>query len=88
MPREKKAAFKKKRRTFERDYPPRVRSCRFCRNKISTIDYKDLSTIERMINERGKILSRRITGNCAKHQRKVSEAIKRARFIALIPYCR
>jgi len=64
--------------------------CRFCadknaeKNKI--IDYKDLKTIESFVKERGRIVSARITGNCAKHQRQLARAIKRARFISLIPY--
>jgi len=79
---------KKKKKDFLRGYQLRVRRCRFCKNKVTIIDYKDLATIERMISERGKILSRRFTGNCSKHQRKVAEAVRRARFMSLIPYSR
>ena len=50
------------------------------------VDYKDVDTLKRYINDRGKILPRRITGNCAKHQRHIAEQIKRARAIALLPY--
>lgn len=62
--------------------------CRFCKDKLMDINYKNMSILERMINDRGKILTRRSTGNCAKHQRKVAIAIKRARFLSLIPYTR
>ncbi|MFH0876857.1 MAG: 30S ribosomal protein S18 [Candidatus Omnitrophota bacterium] len=64
----------------------RKKICRFCEEKTDDIDYKDFRRLERLVSERGKILSRRITGTCARHQRKVEEAIKKARFIALLPY--
>jgi small subunit ribosomal protein S18 len=64
------------------------RFCRFCADKVKFIDYKDVKRLEAFINERGKIASSRISGNCAKHQRRISEAIKKARFISLIPYTR
>ncbi len=59
--------------------------CRFCTQKMK-IDYKDADTLRRFITERGKILPRRITGTCAKHQRSVALAIKRARTLALLPF--
>ena len=59
--------------------------CRFCANKAK-IDYKDADALRRYMTERGKILPRRITGTCAKHQREVAKAIKRARAISLLPY--
>ncbi|GMO32103.1 MAG: hypothetical protein Ta2F_07930 [Termitinemataceae bacterium] len=59
--------------------------CRFCTQKLK-IDYKDPDTLRRFITERGKILPRRITGTCAKHQREIAEAIKRARILALLPF--
>lgn len=62
--------------------------CRFCKEKGMTIDYKNIHVLERLINERGKVLSRRITGTCARHQRAVAEAIRRARFLSLLPYTR
>ena len=65
---------------------PRRIVCSFCVDKIEFIDYKDVNRLRRFTNERGKILPRRMTGNCAKHQRQLSEAIKRARAIALLPY--
>ena len=67
---------------------PRKRFCRFCVDKVKAIDYKDIKRLEAFITERGKILSSRISGNCAKHQRWIAEAIKKARFISLIPYTR
>ena len=63
----------------------RKKVCVFC-GKDNTIDYKDINKLKRCISERGKILPRRITGNCAKHQRALTVAIKRARHIALMPY--
>jgi small subunit ribosomal protein S18 len=64
----------------------RRKVCRFCADKISTVDYKDVKFLQQYIVERSKILPRRISGNCAKHQRVVQQAIKRARHIALLPY--
>jgi small subunit ribosomal protein S18 len=60
--------------------------CKFCMQKQLKIDYKDADTLRRFITERGKILPRRITGSCAKHQRALALAIKRARTIALLPF--
>ncbi len=64
----------------------RRKSCRFCADKTLVIDYKDPRLLRSFITERGKIVPRRISGNCAKHQRQISIAIKRARVIALLPY--
>ncbi|MBS3975969.1 MAG: 30S ribosomal protein S18 [Syntrophomonadaceae bacterium] len=64
----------------------RKRVCSFCADKLEHVDYKDLGKLRRYITERGKILPRRISGNCAGHQRQVTLAIKRARMIALLPY--
>lgn len=72
-----------KRRTVRR----RKKVCVFCADKTNAgIDYKDVNKLKRYVSERGKILPRRITGNCAKHQRALTVAIKRARHIALMPY--
>lgn len=60
--------------------------CQFCVDKVSSIDYKDLMKIRKYLSEKGKILPRRISGCCAKHQRQLTIAIKRARHIALLPY--
>ncbi len=65
---------------------PRRRVCNFCVDKATHIDYKEIDKLRRFITERGKILPRRISGNCAKHQRQLTDAIKRARNIALLPY--
>ena len=65
---------------------PRRKVCAFCVDKIERIDYKDAAKLRRFTTERGKILPRRISGNCAKHQRQVTIAIKRARNIALLPF--
>src|SRR5438876_11227539 len=64
----------------------RRKVCRFCADKNANIDYKDPQTLKYFITDRGKIIPRRISGNCAKHQRKVGVAIKRARMIALMPF--
>lgn len=69
--------------------PRRVKKkkvCSFCVDKIDSIDYKEYGRLRKFITERGKILPRRITGNCAKHQRQLTLAIKRARNIALLPF--
>ena len=60
--------------------------CRFCINKVEKVDYLDFEPLRKLTTERGKILPSRITGTCAKHQRQVSRAIKRARQIGLMPY--
>lgn len=60
--------------------------CAFCVDKATSIDYKDINKIRKYVTERGKILPRRISGNCALHQRQVTDAIKRARNIALLPF--
>jgi len=60
--------------------------CAFCVDKAEYIDYKDVAKLKKYVTERGKILPRRISGNCAKHQRALTVAIKRARVMALLPY--
>lgn len=70
----------------ERGRKPKKKVCSFCIDKVEEIDYKDVSKLRRYVTERGKILPRRISGNCAKHQRQVTIAIKRARNIALLPF--
>ena len=64
----------------------RRRVCRFCANKDAAIDYKDPQALKYFVTERGKIVPRRISGSCAKHQRAITRAIKQARLIALLPY--
>ncbi len=64
----------------------RKKVCRFCSDESLVIDYKEIRTLKNFVTERGKIIPRRIYGNCAKHQRQLTEAIRRARQIALLPY--
>jgi small subunit ribosomal protein S18 len=64
----------------------RSRRCRFCREKREDIDYKDIATLQKYTTAQGKIFSRKRSRNCAKHQRILKRAIKRARFLALLPY--
>ena len=64
----------------------RRKFCYFCENKISYIDYKDERSLRRFVNERGKIIPRRTSGNCAKHQRALTNSIKRARMIAMMAF--
>ncbi|MDH3974892.1 MAG: 30S ribosomal protein S18 [Deltaproteobacteria bacterium] len=70
-----------------RRFYARRKFCRFCANKDIKIDYRDSDLLRNFITERGKIVPRRISGTCAPHQRKLAEAIKRARNLALIPLC-
>ncbi len=67
-------------------FRPRRKVCRFCVDKVEHVDFKQVQIIRTFVTERGKILSSRITGNCAKHQRQLSRAIKRARYLALLPF--
>jgi small subunit ribosomal protein S18 len=69
-----------------KQYFRRRKVCKFCEEKIDTIDYKDAKLVGQFISERGKILPRRLTGTCAPHQRLLTVAIKRARSIALLPF--
>jgi small subunit ribosomal protein S18 len=64
----------------------RKRVCRFCEDKVRTIDFHNDRLLKRFINERGKIVPRRISGNCAFHQRRLTTAVKRARHLAIIPF--
>ncbi len=65
---------------------PRKKICHFCADRVEAIDYKDVSRLRKYVSERAKILPRRATGTCARHQRELTTAIKRARQIALLPY--
>ncbi len=76
----------KKRRRAGRKMFNRHKVCRFCADKEIDIDYKDAKTLRIFITERCKIIPRRISGNCARHQRRLTTAIKRARHLALVPY--
>ena len=66
----------------------RKKKCRFCANPQLEISYKSERMLQRYVSDRGKIVARRVTGNCAKHQRMVANAVKVARFLALVPYVR
>jgi small subunit ribosomal protein S18 len=71
---------------FRRRGAVRRKVCRFCADRDSSIDYKDTRALSAFITERGKVVPSRITGNCAKHQRELTTAIKRARAVALLPF--
>jgi small subunit ribosomal protein S18 len=71
---------------LKREKRKKKRQCNFCADKVEHINYKEIPKLRRYITERGKILPRRITGNCAQHQRQITIAIKRARTMALLPY--
>lgn len=88
----KKAAKKAKRTKATADvakvvrFVPHRKVCAFCVDKIEHIDYKDVSRLQRFLSDRAKIEPRRKTGTCARHQRRLTVALKRARFMALLPY--
>ena len=65
---------------------PRRKVCVFCQEKVAEIDYKDINRLKKFVTESGKMLPRRMSGNCAKHQRELSTAIKRARIASLLPF--
>ena len=69
-----------------REVRRRRKVCQFCADKVEAIDYMDTAKLRKFVSDRGKILPRRMTGTCAAHQRELTEAIKRARHIALLPY--
>ncbi len=76
-----------RRKRFDRTkYVPKRKVCSFCRDKVDIIDYKDPEQLRSYISDRGKIQPRRRTGTCARHQRRLAVAIKRARHLALLPY--
>lgn len=73
-------------RPMNRNHRSRKKVCAFCVDKIAQIDYKDVPRLRRFLSERGKIIPRRVTGTCARHQRQLTTAIKRARHLAFLPY--
>ena len=87
-PRERRGERKEKRDKREKRErgPYRKKICRFCAEKVLTIDYKDLARLQKFITERGKMIPARISGTCATHQRALARSIKQARFVALLPY--
>jgi len=70
----------------ERGHRARKKVCSFCVDKVEYIDYKDTARLRKYLSERGKIIPRRVSGNCAHHQRQLTRAIKRARIVALLPF--
>ncbi len=86
MREERKSRFQKKKKMSPKKRFFRKKVCKFCLDKVAKVDYKDVGRLKRFVTEKGKMLPSRISGNCAKHQRRVAEAIKRARFIAILPY--
>jgi small subunit ribosomal protein S18 len=84
--RKKKESGRPRRGSGRRRFTRRPRACQFCPEKPTVIDYKQHDLLKRFINEQGKIRARRETGTCAKHQRMVARAIKRARHMALLPF--
>ncbi len=79
-PKNKRMSKRRKARFFEQA------KCRFCRDKIEEVDYKDLASLTKLTTQQGKMFSRKRSGNCAKHQRSCKKAVKRARFLGLLPY--
>jgi small subunit ribosomal protein S18 len=77
---------KKPKRKEGLDRKPKRKSCSFCIEKVTSIDYKDTPRLRKYVSERGKIVPRRISGTCAKHQRALTSAIKRARVLALLSF--
>ena len=86
MPKVKSSKTKRTKWSRPRRYLPNRKVCSFCTDKVTAIDYKDQERLQGYISDRGKISPRRRTGTCAKHQRILATAIKRARHIALLPY--
>jgi small subunit ribosomal protein S18 len=80
------AANPKKRAAAKKERRPKRKTCTFCADKVTEINYKDVGRLRKYVSERGKILPRRISGNCAKHQRALTVAVKRARIIAFLPF--
>ena len=81
----KKSSDNKKKKKFSTGIREQTQ-CRFCREGVKYVDYKNINTLQKLLTNRGKIFSRKRSGNCAACQRKVKVAIKRARFMALLPY--
>jgi small subunit ribosomal protein S18 len=80
------AVPKKRASAVKKDRRPKRKVCNFCADKLEIINYKDGMRLRKYISERGKILPRRISGTCARHQRALTVAVKRARIIALLPF--
>ena len=85
MARQSSRGGAKKRRSKKSRFREQAK-CRFCRDKVREVDYKDISVLSKLTTQQGKMFSRKRSGNCAAHQRSCKRAVKRARFIALMPY--
>lgn len=81
-----RSEMKRKKREPSKKRIFRKRPCRWCMDKVKTIDYLDYSRFQKFLTERGKIVPSRISGNCARHQRQIARAIKKARVLALLPF--
>ena len=86
MKREKKPLRPNKAGALDRKRIVRRKSCKLCQEKVEQLDFRDTDRLAKFTSERGKILPRRISGNCARHQRLLARSVKRARAIALMPY--
>ncbi len=86
---ERRGSRDKRKKSTSRSAASKGRSkvCRFCSDKARAVDYKDVNRLRGFMTERGRIIPRRVSGNCARHQRQLSIAVKRAREAALLPYC-
>jgi small subunit ribosomal protein S18 len=82
MPREERP----EKGSYKKFFPPKKKFCRFCQRNVKFIDYKNIDILKRYVPDRAKISPRRVTGTCAFHQRKLAEAVKRARLLAMLPY--
>jgi small subunit ribosomal protein S18 len=85
-PAEKQDSEETRRKHLKFRRPSRQGECRFCRDKVLRVDYKDVTTLQGLLRGQGRIMSRQRSGNCARHQRLVKRAVKRARFLALLGY--
>lgn len=70
----------------DRGRKPKKKICSYCVDKVESVDFKQYEKLKRFVTERGKVLPRRISGNCARHQRQLTRAIKKARIMALLPF--
>lgn len=81
------AKIRRKPKSEKSKKPMRKKVCSFCAGKVSEIDYKDIATLRRFVNDKNKVVARRTSGACARHQRALARAVKRAREMALLAYC-
>ena len=86
MPKERRRGPKREKEEKPWQKKLRKKVCIFCKDKAAYVDYKDVTLLRKFVSDRGKIRARRVTGNCAQHQREVASAVKNAREMALLPY--